>query len=92
MLAPHDYAAVNPSVANMPPCAEYWFGTDNMGRDLFSRVLVGCKWSLLIGIGAQVIACFGGIVLGCISRYFGGKVDQVIMRLCDVVQSIHRCC
>lgn len=88
VLAPHDYAAVNPSVANMPPCAEYWFGTDNMGRDLFSRVLVGCKWSLLIGIGAQVIACFGGIVLGCISGYFGGKVDQVIMRLCDVVQSI----
>ncbi|MGM9594224.1 MAG: ABC transporter permease [Candidatus Onthomonas sp.] len=87
-LAPHDYAAVNPSQANIAPCADYWFGTDNMGRDIFSRVLVGCKWSLIIGIGAQLIACFGGIVLGCIAGFFGGKVDQVIMRLCDVVQSI----
>ena len=83
VLAPHDYAAVNPSVANMPPCAEYWFGTDNMGRDLFSRVLVGCKWSLLIGIGAQVIACFGGIVLGCISAILwrqGGPGDHASVR------------
>lgn len=87
-LAPHNYAAVAPSQANIPPCADYWFGTDNMGRDIFSRVLVGCKWSLIIGIGAQIIACLGGIILGCIAGFFGGKVDQVIMRLCDVVQSI----
>lgn len=88
LLAPYDYTAVNPSEALMAPCAEHWFGTDNYGRDVFSRVLVGCKWSLIIGIGAQLIACGGGILLGCIAGFFGGRVDQLIMRLCDVVQAI----
>ena len=88
LLAPYSYTAVNPSIARMPPCPEHWFGTDNMGRDILSRVLVGCKWSLIIGIGAQLIACTGGVIVGCISGFFGGKVDQVIMRLCDVIQSI----
>lgn len=88
MVAPFDYKAIDPANALQPPSAEHWFGTDNMGRDLFSRVLVGCKWSLLIGIGAQLIACSGGIILGCISGFFGGRVDQIIMRICDVVQAI----
>lgn len=88
LISPYDYAAVDPSIAKLPPSAEHWFGTDNMGRDLFSRVLVGCKWSLLIGIGAQIVACGGGIVLGCISGFFGGRADQIIMRLCDIVQAI----
>lgn len=88
MLAPYGYAQVNPMEAMLPPCAAHWFGTDNLGRDLFSRVLVGCKWSLIIGVGAQLIACSGGIILGCISGFFGGKADQIIMRVCDVVQAI----
>lgn len=88
LIAPYDYAAVNPAEARMAPCAAHWFGTDNMGRDIFSRVLVGCKWSLIIGIGAQLIACSGGIIIGCISGFFGGKLDQTIMRLCDVIQSV----
>ena len=88
MIAPYDYTRVNPVEAMLTPCKEHWFGTDNLGRDIFSRVLVGCKWSLLIGVGAQLIACSGGIILGCISGFFGGKIDQVIMRVCDVVQAI----
>jgi ABC-type dipeptide/oligopeptide/nickel transport system permease subunit len=88
MLAPQDYAAINPSEANQFPSSEHWFGTDNMGRDLLSRVLSGCKWSVLIGVGAQLIACGGGIILGCVSGFFGGKTDQLIMRLCDIVQAI----
>ena len=88
MIAPYDYTRVNPVEAMLTPCKEHWFGTDNLGRDIFSRVLVGCKWSLLIGVGAQLIACSGGIILGCISGFFGGKIDQVIMRACDVVQAI----
>ncbi|MGM9522558.1 MAG: ABC transporter permease [Oscillospiraceae bacterium] len=87
-LAPYDYAAVDPINARIKPCAEHWFGTDNMGRDIFSRVLVGCKWSLIIGVGAQLIACAGGIICGCIAGFFGGKVDQIIMRICDVIQSV----
>jgi len=88
LLAPYDFAAVNPAEANMAPCAAHWFGTDNMGRDILSRILVGCKWSLMIGVGAQLIACTGGIIFGCISGFFGGKVDAVIMRGCDIIQSI----
>ena len=88
LLAPYDYTAVNPAIARMRPCAEHWFGTDNMGRDIFSRVLVGCKWSLIIGIGAQLSSCTGGVIVGSISGFFGGKVDQVIMRLCDIIQSV----
>lgn len=87
-MAPYDYTAVDPINANMAPCAEHWFGTDNLGRDILSRILVGCKWSMLIGIGAQVIACAGGILFGCIAGFFGGKVDSFIMRVCDIIQSI----
>jgi len=87
-LAPYDYVAVDTKNAEQPPSVAHWFGTDEYGRDILSRVLAGAKWSLLIGIGAQLIACSGGIVLGCISGFFGGKVDQVIMRLCDIIQAI----
>lgn len=88
VIAPYDYTQVNPAEALQTPNMTHWFGTDNMGRDIYSRVLVGCKWSLIIGVGAQLIACSGGIILGCISGFFGGKIDQVIMRICDVVQAI----
>ncbi|MCD8106138.1 MAG: ABC transporter permease [Lachnospiraceae bacterium] len=88
MLAPYNYATVDPVNALQAPSLQHLFGTDNLGRDIFSRVLVGCKWSLLIGVGAQIIACGGGIILGCISGFFGGRVDQVIMRCCDVIQAI----
>jgi len=88
LLAPYKYSAIDPANAFLRPSSEHWFGTDNMGRDLFSRVLSGCKWSLLIGVGAQLIACSSGIILGCISGYFGGKLDQLIMRFCDIIQSI----
>lgn len=88
VLAPYDYAQVNPAQSLQAPNAAHWFGTDNMGRDIYSRVLTGCKWSLIIGVGAQLIACSGGILLGCISGFFGGKIDQTIMRACDVVQAI----
>lgn len=88
VLAPYDYQQINMAEALQKPSAAHWFGTDNYGRDMLSRILVGCKWSLLIGIGAQLIACAGGIILGCIAGYFGGKVDQLIMRACDVIQAI----
>ena len=88
LIAPYNYTELNPANAFLKPSAEHWFGTDNMGRDLLSRVLVGCKWSLTIGVGAQLIACISGIILGCISGFFGGKLDQVIMRFCDIVQAI----
>lgn len=70
------------------PCAQYWFGTDQMGRDIFSRVLFGARYSLLIGLGSVIFSAVFGVLVGAVAGYFGGWLDNLIMRLCDVIQSI----
>ncbi|MBS4986656.1 MAG: ABC transporter permease [Hungatella hathewayi] len=87
-IAPYDISKVSVKEAFQSPSARHLFGTDNLGRDIFSRLLVGAKYSLMIGLGAEVIALFGGLVVGSIAGFFGQRVDDVIMRLCDVIQSI----
>ena len=64
------------------------FGADDMGRNLFLRVVYGSRYSLAIGFGAVLIGLILGLFLGCISGYFGGKIDVFIMRVCDVMSSI----
>lgn len=71
-----------------PPSAEHWFGTDEFGRDIFSRVLYGGRYSLSIGVFGTLLAAVFGIPLGAISGYYGGKMDNVLMRVTDVFQSI----
>ena len=66
-----------------PPGGEYYFGTDSIGRDIFSRVVFGTRKSLLVGIGIVVIALFIGVPLGLVAGYFGGKLDELIMRISD---------
>ncbi|MCD7807111.1 MAG: ABC transporter permease [Lachnospiraceae bacterium] len=88
MLAPYDYTMTDASATFLAPCKEHIFGTDNLGRDIFSRILVGTRYSLAIGVGSTLFCTFFGIIIGSISGYYGGRVDQVIMRLCDVVQSV----
>jgi len=88
LIAPYEFAKNDLKVINQPPSAEHWFGTDNFGRDIFSRVLVGTRYSLGLGAGAVVIGCGVGVILGCIAGYFGGIVEELIMRFCDVLQSI----
>ncbi len=86
-LAPYDYdIMVGPSLQK--PCADYLFGTDNMGRDLFSRVIYGTRYSISLGIVSTLIGVALGMILGCLAGYYGGAVDGVMMRLCDVIQSI----
>ncbi|MBE6961392.1 MAG: ABC transporter permease [Ruminococcaceae bacterium] len=68
----------------LEPCAEYWFGTDALGRDVFKRVVYGAKYSLLIGFMATVVSTAIALVLGSAAGYFGGKVDNLIMRFCDI--------
>lgn len=70
------------------PSAEHWFGTDNMGRDYFARVLYGGRISLLVGVLAMLTSIILGVTVGTISGYFGGIVDNVLMRIVDVFQSI----
>lgn len=87
-IAPYQYEVVDAKNKLIAPCLEHPFGTDNLGRDVFSRILVGARYSLVIGIGAVLIGCLGGLIIGSVAGYFGGVVDQVIMRICDVVQAI----
>lgn len=88
VLAPYDYAAISVKERLSGPSAAHLFGTDQMGRDIFSRILYGARYSLTIGIGSVVLSTGLGIVFGAISGYYGGKIDNVIMRICDVIQSI----
>jgi peptide/nickel transport system permease protein len=70
------------------PSAEYWFGVDDVGRDVFSRVVYGARFSLLIGVVSVAVGVTFGLILGSISGYLGGKIDTLIMRLMDIMLSI----
>lgn len=76
------------SDAFQKPGGEHIFGTDQFGRDLFARVIYGGRISLGAGLATVTISFFGGVILGGVSGYFGGKADVVIMRLCDMLMSI----
>ncbi len=74
--------------AHMPPSADHWFGTDEVGRDIFSRILYGARLSLTLGFTVMIIAIVIGVPLGLIAGYFGGKVNSIIMRITDIFLSI----
>jgi len=76
------------NAVSQPPSAEHWFGTDHLGRDLFARVLFGGRNSLAIGMVSMICALFMGIIIGSMCGYFGGMLDQVVMRLLDVIKAI----
>ena len=87
-IIPYKVDAVNLKYKLKLPSAEHWFGTDELGRDIFSRLLYGARFSLQIGIIGVLISATGGILLGSIAGYFGGATDNLIMRLMDVLQAI----
>ena len=73
--------------ARQPPSWQHIMGTDNLGRDLFRRILHGARLSLGVGIVAVAISGTGGTILGLVSGYFGGTVDMVIMRIVDILMA-----
>lgn len=73
---------------NQPPSSEYWFGTDELGRDLFSRVWLGTRYSLIIGIAAALIDFVIGVIYGGIAGMASRKVDAVLMRIAEIIYSI----
>ena len=79
---------MNPKLRLTKPCWEYPFGTDQMGRDMMGRVLYGARYSLLIGFGATAISAIVGIPLGAIAAYAGGKTEDIIMRLVELLLMI----
>ncbi|MBR6221538.1 MAG: ABC transporter permease [Clostridia bacterium] len=88
LIAPYDYAAQDLGAAYTPPCWAHPFGTDNLGRDIFSRVLYGGRISLMLGLVSVGIAWLFAGPIGAIAGYYGGRVDSVMMRFIDVFQAI----
>lgn len=72
----------------LPPSLQHWFGTDNYGRDIFCRIVHGAKYSLSIGAAAVLLGVSAGCLLGTVSGYYGGVVDNVIMRITDCIVCI----
>src|SRR5690606_8936328 len=84
-LAPYGVNAVEVADRLQPPSADHWFGTDELGRDVFSRVVVAARVSLQVGVIAVGISLVTGVVLGLLAGYYGGVVDDVIMRFSDML-------
>ncbi len=94
LLYPHDPHAINLSISLQPPGWlpggdwSYLLGTDQMGRDLLTRLMEGARASLLVGVFGVLLSNFTGMVIGMSAGYFGGRTDQVVMRLVDTWMAI----
>ena len=88
MLSPYSYEDTDFTAMLQGPSPEHWFGTDNLGRDVFVRTLYGARISLSIGFAAAAINMVIGVFYGGIAGYFGGKVDMIMMRIVDVLSGI----
>jgi len=88
IISPHDPNEVNFAIANEPPSLEHPFGTDKFGRDLFTRVALGGRVSILIAFGATLAILFIGVVYGSISGFVGGRLDNGMMRFLDALYGL----
>lgn len=70
-----------------PPSREHLFGTDNLGRDIFSRVVYGARIDLQVGVLSVILPFIVGVGLGCLAGYYGGRIDSLVMRVTDVIQA-----
>ncbi len=84
-IAPYDPYAIDYGNAMMPPSPQHWAGTDIYGRDILSRIIYGARISLTVGISSVTIGAIVGVSLGLISGFFGGFLDEIIMRSADVL-------
>ena len=80
--------AVNARNRFAPPSLEYPFGTDNLGRNMFLRLVYGTRYSIFIGFGAVLLGLTLGLLLGCLAGFYGGMYEHIIMRACDVLASV----
>ena len=86
-LIPYDYAAQDANSLLLAPCREHWFGTDNFGRDIFSRILYGTKYTMFIAVGCTTFSAILGTSLGVLAGYYP-KLDNLIMRFTDILMGI----
>ena len=85
VVAPYDPLEINYMAILAPPSAEHWMGTDDFGRDIFSRVLYGARTALAVGFISSLVGCSIGALIGMISAYAGGWIDTLIQRVMDVI-------
>jgi ABC-type dipeptide/oligopeptide/nickel transport system permease subunit len=87
LVAPYSYATQNVSIARQGPSAAHWLGTDELGRDMLSRLIYGARVSLAVAIVAQLVIVLIGVPVGAAAGYFGGWVDTLLSRTVDVLYS-----
>ncbi|KPK32426.1 MAG: diguanylate cyclase [Chlamydiae bacterium SM23_39] len=92
IIGPHinsyKYFETHLELKNSPPSSKFWFGTDELGRDIFTRIWWGARISLSVGIIAAVIDVIIGVIWGTTAAYFKGMIDEIMMRICDILYSI----
>jgi len=88
LLLKLDPSHTQPVLRNLPPSGQFWFGTDGLGRDLFARVLVGGRTSLLVGLASTAVSVLVGVSYGAVAGFYGGKVDEAMMRLVDFMYGL----
>lgn len=87
-LTQYKYWTTDSTIVNMAPNSDHWFGTDMLGRDIFARVWKGGRVSIIIGILGTIIEMTIGVIYGGISGYFGGMVDDIMMRIVEILLSV----
>lgn len=88
LVAPYDPNYMDYSALNQTPSAAHIMGCDNLGRDIFSRIIYGGRYSLSLGLICAIIGMFFGVFFGTMVGYYGGQVDNIVMRICDVWMAI----
>lgn len=88
LISPYTYYDTPLALKNLPPSREHWLGTDDLGRDLFTRVWYGARISLFVGISAAGIDMVIGILWGSIAAFVGGRCDELAMRIADILYAI----
>lgn len=88
MISNYNYAEIHLELKNTPPGAQFWFGSDELGRDLFTRIWWGARISLFIGITAALIDMLIGVLWGSLAAYSGGKAEEIMMRVADILHAI----
>ncbi|TCM97197.1 oligopeptide transport system permease protein [Paenibacillus sp. BK033] len=84
----NDFSTNDLKATNQAPSGSHWFGTDGLGRDMFARTWMGAGISLQVGIYAAIVDLIVGVIMGSIMGYFGGKVDEILNRICEILYSI----
>ncbi|MDP1834816.1 MAG: ABC transporter permease [Chlamydiales bacterium] len=88
MITPYTYYETNLSNNNRPPSEAHWFGTDDLGRDMFTRTWYGARISLFVGVTAAIVDLIVGVVWGGVAALIGGRTDEIMMRIADVLYGL----